>query len=70
MAFISLQLGYLNLLPIPVLDGGLIALLLVESIIRRPLPEKAKEYLAYVGFAILGTLMIFVIFNDILRVLQ
>jgi len=70
MAFISLQLGYLNLLPIPVLDGGLIALLLIESIIRRPLPEKAKEYLAYIGFAILGTLMIFVIFNDILRVLQ
>ena len=45
MAFISLQLGYLNLLPIPVLDGGLILILLIESIIRRPLPEKAKEYL-------------------------
>jgi len=70
MAFISLQLGYLNLLPIPVLDGGLIAILLIESVIRRPIPEKAKEYLAYVGFAILGTLMIFVIFNDILRILQ
>ncbi len=70
MAFISLQLGYLNLLPIPVLDGGLILILLIESIIRRPLPEKAKEYLAYIGFAILGTLMIFVIFNDLMRVLQ
>ncbi len=70
MGFISLQLGYLNLLPIPVLDGGLIALLLIESIIRRPIPEKAKEYLAYVGFALLGTLMIFVIFNDILRILH
>ncbi len=68
IAFISLQLGYLNLLPIPVLDGGLIAILLIETIIRRPLPEKAKEYLAYIGFALLGTLMIFVIFNDILRV--
>ncbi len=70
MAFISLQLGYLNLLPIPVLDGGLILILLIEMIIRRPLPEKAKEYLAYIGFALLGTLMIFVIFNDIMRVLQ
>jgi len=70
IAFISLQLGYLNLLPIPVLDGGLIAILLIEMIIRRPLPEKAKEYLAYIGFALLGTLMIFVIFNDILRVLS
>ncbi|WP_457640061.1 RIP metalloprotease RseP [Persephonella sp.] len=68
--FISLQLGYLNLLPIPVLDGGLILILLIESIIRRPLPEKAKEFLAYVGFALIGALMIFAIFNDILRVLQ
>lgn len=69
MAFMSLQLGYLNLLPIPVLDGGLIFILMIESIIRRPLPEKAKEYLAYFGFALLGILMIYVIFNDILRVL-
>lgn len=69
MAFMSLQLGYLNLLPIPVLDGGLILILLIESIIRRPLPQKAKEYLAYFGFALIGTLMIYVIFNDILRVL-
>ncbi|WP_081826574.1 RIP metalloprotease RseP [Persephonella sp. KM09-Lau-8] len=68
--FISLQLGYLNLLPIPVLDGGLILILLIETIIRRPLPEKAKEYLAYIGFALIGTLMIFAIFNDILRVLH
>ncbi|NPA16819.1 RIP metalloprotease RseP [Persephonella sp.] len=68
--FISLQLGYLNLLPIPVLDGGLILILLIEMIIRRPLPEKAKEYLAYIGFALIGTLMVFAIFNDILRVLQ
>lgn len=70
MAFISLQLGYLNLLPIPVLDGGLILILLIETIIRRPLPDKAKEYLAYFGFALLGTLMIYVIFNDILRAIQ
>jgi len=68
--FISLQLGYLNLLPIPVLDGGLILILLIEMIIRRPLPEKAKEYLAYIGFALIGTLMAFAIFNDILRILQ
>ena len=67
MGFISLQLGYLNLLPIPVLDGGLIAILLIEMIIRRDLPEKAKEILAYIGFALIGTLMIFVIFNDIIR---
>ena len=67
MAFISLQLGFLNLLPIPVLDGGLILILLIESIIRRPLPDRAKEILAYIGFALIGALMLFVIFNDILR---
>ena len=67
MGFISLQLGYLNLLPIPVLDGGLIMILLIEMILRKDLPEKAKEILAYVGFALIGTLMLFVIFNDILR---
>ena len=67
MGFISLQLGYLNLLPIPVLDGGLIMILLIELIIRRDLPERVKEILAYVGFALIGTLMLFVIFNDILR---
>ena len=67
MGFISLQLGYLNLLPIPVLDGGLIMILLIEMVLRRDLPEKAKEILAYIGFALIGTLMLFVIFNDILR---
>jgi len=70
MAFISLQLAYLNLLPIPVLDGGLILILLIESIIRRPIPERAKEILAYIGFALLGTLMLFVIYNDIVRALS
>ncbi|NPA58263.1 MAG: RIP metalloprotease RseP [Aquificae bacterium] len=70
MGFISLQLGYLNLLPIPVLDGGLILILLIEMIIRRPLPERAKEILAYLGFALIGTLMAFAILNDILRMFQ
>jgi regulator of sigma E protease len=70
MAFMSLQLAYLNLLPIPVLDGGLIFILLIESIIRRPLPDKFKEALAYIGFALIGTLMLFVIYNDIMRTLS
>jgi len=70
MGFISLQLGYLNLLPIPVLDGGLIAILLIEMIIRRDLPEKVKEYIAYLGFALIGLLMFFVIMNDILRLIS
>ncbi len=67
MAFISLQLGIFNLLPLPVLDGGLILLFLIELIRRKPLPDKFKEYWQKIGFALIISLMIFVIVNDILR---
>ena len=67
MAFISLQLGIFNLLPLPVLDGGLILLFLIESIRRKPLPEKFKEYWQKVGFALIISLMVFVVINDLLR---
>jgi len=67
MAFISLQLAIFNLLPLPVLDGGLILLFLIELIRRRPLPEKFKEYWQKVGFALIISLMFFVVINDILR---
>ncbi len=69
MAFISLQLGIFNLLPLPVLDGGLILLFLIEMIRRRPLPEKFKEYWQKVGFALIISLMVFVVINDILRLI-
>jgi len=67
MAFISIQLAIFNLLPIPVLDGGLILLFLVEWIRGRPLSEKFKERWQMVGMAIILALMAFVIINDILR---
>ena len=69
MAFISLQLGIFNLLPLPVLDGGLILLFLIESIRRRPLPDKFKEYWQKVGFALIISLMVFVVINDIIRLI-
>lgn len=69
MAFISLQLGIFNLLPLPVLDGGLILLFLIESVRRRPLPDKFKEYWQKVGFALIISLMVFVVINDILRLI-
>ncbi len=69
MAFISLQLGIFNLLPLPVLDGGLILLFLIEMIRRKPLPEKFKEYWQKIGFALIVSLMAFVVVNDILRLL-
>ena len=67
MASISLQLGVLNLLPIPVLDGGHIFILLVEGIARRDLSLRVKERIQQVGFALLAALMIVVLYNDVIQ---
>ncbi len=69
MAFISLQLGIFNFLPLPVLDGGLILLFLIEMVRRKPLPEKFKEYWQKIGFALIISLMAFVVINDILKLI-
>lgn len=69
MSLISLQLGIFNLLPIPILDGGMIALLFVEAIIGRDLSLKAKERIFQVGFIFLILLMSVVIFNDIAKIM-
>jgi regulator of sigma E protease len=65
MALISLQLGIFNLFPIPILDGGVIALLLVESLMGRDLSLRTKERIFQVGFIFLILLMSVVILNDI-----
>lgn len=65
MALISLNLGILNLLPIPVLDGGMIALLVLEGLIRRDLSLHVKERISQVGFIFLILLMGIVLFNDL-----
>jgi regulator of sigma E protease len=70
MAFISLQLGILNLLPIPVLDGGHVFFLLAELGLRKPVSIKTREIAQQIGFAILITLMLVVSYNDIMRVLS
>lgn len=67
MAILSLNLGIINLFPIPMLDGGHIVFYLVEAIRGRPVSEKAQEYAFRVGFVLLIGLMIFSHFNDILR---
>jgi regulator of sigma E protease len=67
-SFVSLNLGVFNLLPIPVLDGGLIFMLLLESLLGffgLPLTLRIKEKMMQVGFVMLVLLMGFVIFNDI-----
>jgi regulator of sigma E protease len=67
LAFFSLQLGILNLLPIPVLDGGHILILLLESLFRRDLSEKVKMRVAQAGLAFLVVLMGAIIVLDIIK---
>jgi len=67
MAVISLQLGLLNLLPIPVLDGGHIAVLALEGVMRRDLSLRAKERLIQVGLVLLVALMAVVITFDVIK---
>ena len=68
LALISLQLGVFNLLPIPILDGGVIALLVIESVIRRDLSIALKEKIVQVGFVFLILLMGFAVINDLSKV--
>ncbi|CAK8718786.1 Zinc metalloprotease [Candidatus Electronema halotolerans] len=67
---LSVNLGILNLLPIPVLDGGHLTFLTIEAIRRKPLAESAMIRAQQVGIALLGALMIFVFYNDIARLVQ
>ena len=68
MAMISLNLGILNLLPIPVLDGGHIFIMGMESVARRDFSMRAKERMLLAGFVILMMLMVTVIYNDLTRI--
>jgi regulator of sigma E protease len=67
IAVISLQLGVLNLFPIPVFDGGQIFVLIIESVIRRDLNPKARQIWMQIGFVIFVALIVFVILNDIVK---
>lgn len=69
MALISVNLAYINILPIPGLDGGHIALILVESLLGRKLSVKTRIRIQSVGMFILLSLMVFLLLNDIIRVL-
>ena len=70
MAMISLNLALLNLLPVPVLDGGQMAILLLEGAARRDFSVKLKERFAMVGAALILALMVTVIYNDIARLMR
>lgn len=68
MASISLNLGLLNLLPIPVLDGGHIFIMALEGLARRDFSLRVKEKMFLAGFAVLLMLMVTVIYNDLTRI--
>lgn len=70
MGIISINLGILNLFPIPILDGGLIVFLLIELIMGRPLSLRKREMAQKIGFSLLIALMILVFYNDILRMFK
>jgi regulator of sigma E protease len=64
-AIISLQLAILNILPIPVLDGGHLLFLALEGILRRPVSVRARVIVQQIGMALLLALMVFIIINDV-----
>jgi len=67
MAMVSLNLAIFNLLPIPILDGGMILMLLIEMIMQRDLSLRVKETVFKFGFVFLMALVAFVLFNDITK---
>jgi regulator of sigma E protease len=67
LAVLSINLGVLNLLPVPVLDGGHLLFFLVEAVIRRPVSIKYREMAQQVGICLLGLLMVYAFYNDIVR---
>ena len=67
MALISINLAFLNILPVPGLDGGHIFIILIETIIRKPLSIKSRMVIQQVGMVLLLGLMFTVMFNDVTR---
>lgn len=69
MAAVSLNLAVFNLLPVPILDGGVILLLFIEMLMRRDLDLQVKETVVKVGFVFLMVIVVFVIYNDLSKIL-
>lgn len=65
----SVNLGILNLLPIPVLDGGHLTLFSIEAIRRKPMTRELQEKLQMLGLVLLVSLMAFAFYNDIVRMI-
>jgi regulator of sigma E protease len=70
IAVLSVSVGLMNLLPVPLLDGGHLLYYLVEILRGRPLSERAQEVGFRIGVAMVGALMLFATANDILRIFR
>jgi regulator of sigma E protease len=68
VAILSLQLAILNILPLPVLDGGHLFFLLIETIIGRPVSPRKQEMAFKIGFVVLVALILVVSYNDLARI--
>lgn len=68
LALLSLSLAIINIMPFPVLDGGHLVIIVIESIIKREIPVKVKVAIQNVGFVLLLILMAFILYNDILNI--
>ena len=69
VAILTINLGVVNLIPFPALDGGRFALLIVEGIRRKPLNRNVEGYINFVGIVILFAFMIFVSFKDVIKLI-
>jgi regulator of sigma E protease len=69
IAILSINLGVLNLLPIPILDGGHLLFFSIEAILRKPLGERQREIAQQVGLLLLVGIMVFAFWNDIERLI-
>lgn len=69
LALVSISLGVLNLLPVPLLDGGHLLYYLAEFLTGKPVPDRVQEIGQRIGIGLLGTLMFFAIYNDLQRLL-
>jgi regulator of sigma E protease len=70
LAIISVSLGVLNLLPIPMLDGGHLLYYIIELLSGKPVPESVQEVGFRVGIALVGTMMLLALYNDIVRLIN
>ena len=70
IGFLSVNIGIMNLLPLPALDGGRIVFVLIEAVVGRPVDRRVEGYIHMVGLLLFFGLFIYVTFNDVIRLIS